>query len=60
MKQILLVAVLSGLSAVSALLLSARSPITAVTLIGYVVVLALLSVAALEYRIDWKRFFGRR
>ena len=58
-KNILLVAVPVSLTAVAALVLSFRSPVNVESLIGYVSVFALLSVAALEYRITWKRLFGR-
>lgn len=57
-KNVLL-AVPVSLVAVAALVLSFRSPVTAESLIGYISVFALLSVAALEYRISWKRLFGR-
>ena len=59
MKKNLIIAVPISLMAVAALVLSFRSPVTAESLIGYVSVFALLSVAALEYRISWKRLLGR-
>jgi len=52
-------AVLTGVIAVTALLLSFRPPVTTESLVGYFSVLALLGVAALEYRISWRRLFGR-
>jgi hypothetical protein len=55
----ILIAVPCGLFAVAALLLLARSSVSAESMIGYASVAALLSVAALEYRISWKRLFGR-
>lgn len=58
-KNILLVAVPVSVIAVTAYLLSLGAPVTAESLIGYVSVFALLGVAALEYRISWKRLFGR-
>ncbi len=58
MKKTMLLAVPIGLTAVAALVLSVRS-LNAESLIGYASVLALLGVAALEYRISWKRLFGR-
>ena len=58
-KNILSVAVPVSVVAVAAFLLSLRSPVTAESVIGYASVLALLGVAALEYRISWKRLFGR-
>lgn len=59
MNKNILLAVPVSLVAVAALLLSDRSPISAETAIGYGSVLALLAVAALDYRITWKRLFGR-
>ena len=59
MNKNILVAVPVSFIAVAALLLSVRSSITAESLIGFASVCALLSVAALEYRIDWKRPFSR-
>lgn len=58
MNKNILLAVPFGLVAIAALLLS-RSLVTAETIIGCVSVLGVLSVAALEYRINWKRLFGR-
>ena len=59
MKKNILLAVPVSLVAVAALVLSFRFPVNAESLIGYASVLALLGVAALEYRINWKRLFGR-
>jgi hypothetical protein len=59
MNKNIIIAVLSGLVAVAALLLSTRSPVNAEAAIGYAAVLALLGMAALEYRISWKRLIGR-
>ena len=59
MKNNILIAVPFGLVAIAALVLSVRSSVSAESLIGYVSVGALLSVAALEYRITWKGLFGR-
>ena len=58
-KNILMVAVPAGIIAVAALVLSFRTPVTAESLIGYFSVLALLAVATLEYRINWRRLFSR-
>jgi hypothetical protein len=55
----LVLAALPGVIAAAALLLSFRSPIAVENLIGYGSVLALLAVMAVEYRINWKRVFGR-
>lgn len=43
--------------AVAALALSFRSSIDAT--IGYISILSLVGMAVLEYRINWKRLFGR-
>lgn len=59
MKKNLLIAVPVGLLAVAALVLSFRPPVTAESVIGYASVFILLCMAALEYRISWKRLFGR-
>jgi hypothetical protein len=54
-----LVAVPVGLVAVTALVLSFRSSMTAEAVVGFASVFALLAVAALEYRITWKGLFSR-
>ena len=59
MKKNILVAVPVSLIAVAALVLSVRASVNAESLIGYASVFALLSTAALEYRINWRRLFGR-
>ncbi len=59
MKKNLFIAVPVSFVAVAAIVLSVRSSVTAESLIGYASVVALLGVAALEYRISWKRLFGR-
>lgn len=59
MNKNLLVAVPVSLVAVAALVLSLRSSVSVESLIGFGSVFALLSVAALEYRINWRRLFGR-
>jgi hypothetical protein len=59
MKKNILIAVPFGLLAIAALVLSVRSSVSAESLIGYFSVFALLGVFALEYRITWKRLFGR-
>jgi hypothetical protein len=58
-KNILVLAVPTSLIAVAALVLSFRAPVNAESMIGYATVLALVGVAALEYRLSWKRLFGR-
>jgi uncharacterized membrane protein len=59
MKKNILVAVPVSVIAVAALVLSYRSSVNAESLIGFVSVFGLLAVASLEYRINWKRLFGR-
>ena len=59
MNKNILLAVPVSLIAVAALVLSFRSTVSAESVIGYASVFALLAVAALEYRISWKRLFGR-
>ena len=59
MNKNLLLAVLSSFIAVAALVLSFRSPPSAESLIGYSCIVALLGVAALDYRLSWKRLFSR-
>jgi hypothetical protein len=59
MKKNLIQAVPVSVIAVAALVLSLRSSVSVESLIGYGSVFALLCVAALEYRITWKRLFGR-
>ena len=55
----LLLAVIPGVIAPAAFLLLLRAPVSADSLVGFLSVLALLGIAALEYRISWKRVFGR-
>ena len=59
MKKNILLAVPFSLIAVAAILLSVRSSVNAESAIGYASVLALLGMVALEYRINWRRPFGR-
>jgi hypothetical protein len=59
MKKNILVAVPTSLIAVTALLLSVRSSVNAESMIGYASVFALLGLAALDYRINWRRPFSR-
>jgi ABC-type Fe3+ transport system permease subunit len=58
-NKIIILAAIPGVIAAVALVLSFRSPVSADSIIGYVSVLALVGMAALEYRINWKRLFGR-
>lgn len=55
----LLLAVIPGVIALAAIVLSLRSPVSADSLVGYGSVFALLGLAALDYRVSWKRVFGR-
>ena len=59
MKTNIITAVSLSLIAIAAIVLSFRSSVDADSVIGYGSVLALLGMAALEYRISWKRLFGR-
>lgn len=59
MKTYNIMAVLLGVIAAAALVLSYRSQVNVESVIGYASVLALLGVAASEYRLGWKRTFGR-
>ena len=59
MKKNIQVAVPVSALAVAAVVLSVRTSVNAESLIGYASVFALLSMAALEYRINWRRLFGR-
>jgi hypothetical protein len=59
MKNKLILAVIPGVIVPAALLLSFRTLITAEALVGYLSVLTLLGVAALEYRLNWKNLLGR-
>ncbi|HVU34060.1 MAG TPA: hypothetical protein VHE61_11535 [Opitutaceae bacterium] len=57
--NMIVLAVTLSLVAVAALVLSFRSSVDAASLIGYGSVLALVGMAGLEYRINWKRLLGR-
>ena len=59
MKTNKLHAVIPGAIALAALVLFFRARFNADSLLGFVSVIALLGIAALEYRINWKRVFGR-
>lgn len=58
-NNIIVSAVLLGLSAAAALSLSVRSHVSADSIVGYACVLTLVGVAALDYRITWKSILGR-
>lgn len=55
----LLHAVIPGVLALAALVLFFRAPFNADSVLGTISVLTLLGIAALEYRISWRRVFGR-
>ena len=57
-NTIITLAVSLGVTAAAALTLSYRSQVTVDSAIGYACVLSLAGVAALEYRINWKRLFS--
>jgi hypothetical protein len=60
MKNIITtLAALLGITAAVALLLSFRSPVNVDSIIGYASIFALVGVAGLDYRINWKRLFSR-
>lgn len=59
MNKKVLLAVIPSVIAITALLLSVRPPLNTETLIGYAAVFAILGMVALEYRLSWKRLFGR-
>lgn len=56
---ITLAAALGTIIAGAAFLLSSQSPVSVDAIVGYGSVIALLGVAALEYRISWKWLGGR-
>lgn len=58
MNKYIIPAVLLSFIAAAALVLS-FAPVNAESIVGYVAVLTLLGLAGLEYRINWKRLFGR-
>lgn len=58
-NSILILAAIPGAFALAALMLFFRSPVGADTLVAYGSVFALLAVMAVEYRINWRRVFGR-
>jgi hypothetical protein len=59
MKTNMIIAATLGTLAVAAIVLSFRSSADAESVIGFGSVLALIGMAALEYRISWKRLLGR-
>ncbi len=59
MKNKYITAVIPGVIALAAILLSFRSSVSADSVLGFASVVTLVSVAALEYRLNWRRLFGR-
>jgi len=57
--NVIVLAATLSIFAAAALVLSFRSSVDADTVIGYLSVFALIGMAALEYRISWKRLFNR-
>ncbi len=56
---ITLVAILGTIVAGATFLLSSQSPVSVEAIVGYGSVIALLGLAALEYRVSWKWLGGR-
>ena len=52
-------AAILGITAAALILLSFRSQVSVDSVVGFGSILALLGVAAMEYRITWKRILGR-
>jgi hypothetical protein len=60
MKNVIItIATLLGVTAAVALVLSTRPQVSVDSVIGYTSVLALVGVASMEYRLNWRRLFGR-
>ena len=57
-NTIVTIAVLLSVTAAAALVLSVRPQVSVDSVIGYASVLALVGVAGLEYRINWRRLFS--
>jgi hypothetical protein len=57
--KILLSAALPGLIAAAAIVLSIRIPVSPDRLAGFATILMLLGIAAVEYRVDWKKLLSR-
>jgi len=58
-KEKILTATIPSIVAVVAIVLSVRLPISPDRIAGFVTVLMLLGIAALEYRVTWKNLFNR-
>lgn len=55
----ILLTVVPGVIALTALLLSVRLELNADALFGMASLLAVIAIAAIEYRFNWKRLLGR-
>lgn len=58
-NNIITQAALLGISAAAVLVLSVSSHVSVDQIVGFGSILALLAVAAMEYRITWKEILGR-
>ena len=58
-NNIIVQAALLGITAAALLVLSVRSQVSVDSIVGFGSILALLGVAAMEYRITWKEILGR-
>ena len=58
-NNIITQAALLGITAAAVLVLSVRSQVSVDSIVGFGSILALLGVAAMEYRITWKEILGR-
>jgi hypothetical protein len=58
-NNIITQAALLGITAAAVLVLSVRSQVSVDSIVGFGSILALLGVAAMEYRITWKEVLGR-
>ena len=58
-NNIITQAALLGITAAAVLVLSVRSQVGVDSIVGFGSILALLGVAAMEYRITWKEILGR-
>lgn len=58
-NKIIVSAVLLGIFAAAALMLSVRSHASLESIVGFACVLTLVGVAALDYRLSWKAILSR-
>jgi hypothetical protein len=57
--QILKLAVIPGLIAATAILLSLHVPVSLEKIAGFATIVGVLAIGAAEYRVGWKQLFGR-